>query len=417
MELRFARSESTFDYFAATESYLRRYGKPVAFYSDKLSVFRVTAKEAVGGIGYTQFGRAMRDLNIDIICANTPAAKGRVERAHQTLQDRLVKELRLREISDRDTGARAPKSPRDAHRPLLPHDLRRGLRLFVRVDDVSCGGSAMTTQRDDDETRTQVRAAYAKVADGQDGCAVGCCGGRNGGSRSVGYSEAELDELPAGADLGLACGNPHAVASLRAGNTVIDLGSGAGFDCFLAAKRVGPAGRVIGVDMTPEMVVKARANATRVGVTNVDFRLGEIEHLPCADAVADVVLSNCVVNLSPDKAAVFSEALRVLKPGGRLAIADVVATQAISPELRQQLSAAASCATHVEPVARVQKLLKDAGFDEVHVDLRPESRSFIQQCMPGAEDSMTSAIISARKPGASQACCSSTCCESEAVET
>jgi hypothetical protein len=141
MELRFARSESTFDYFAATESYLGRYGKPVAFYSDKLSVFRVNAQEAIGGMGYTQFGRAMRDLNIDVICANTPAAKGRVERAHQTLQDRLVKELRLRGISDRDAGnaylgefredynrrfARAPKSPRDAHRPLLPHDdLRR----------------------------------------------------------------------------------------------------------------------------------------------------------------------------------------------------------------------------------------------------------------------------------------------------
>lgn len=272
----------------------------------------------------------------------------------------------------------------------------------------------MTTQRNDDETRTQIRTAYAKVANGQDGCAVGCCGTRSGGSRNVGYTDAELAEIPDGADLGLACANPHAVASLQAGNTVIDLGSGAGFDCFLAAKRVGPSGSVIGVDMTPEMIVKARANAARVGATNVDFRLGEIEHLPCADAVADVVLSNCVVNLSPDKASVFAEVLRVLKPGGRLAIADVVATEAIAPELLLQLVAATSCATHVEPVEGVRKLLSEVGFEDARIELQPDSRSFIQQCMPGAEDVMISAIITARKPSGTAA---PTCCEREAVET
>jgi SAM-dependent methyltransferase len=266
----------------------------------------------------------------------------------------------------------------------------------------------MNTQ-DHDQTRAQVREAYAKVAKGADGCAVGCCGTQGGGSLALGYSADELAQVPEGADLGLGCGNPHAIASLRSGETVLDLGSGAGFDCLLAARRVGPTGRVIGVDMTPEMISKARDNVRRVAASNVEFRLGEIEHLPVPDGSIDVVLSNCVINLSPDKAAVFREAFRVLRPGGRLAISDVVATAVMPDALAQSLEALTGCVAGAASVETVRALLAEAGFVDVSVEPRPDSAATLGACMPGAEGYVASATIRAHKPGGAS-CCAPSCC-------
>jgi ubiquinone/menaquinone biosynthesis C-methylase UbiE len=226
---------------------------------------------------------------------------------------------------------------------------------------------------------------------------------------AMGYTEEDLESVPEGADLGLGCGKPQAIAALEPGDTVLDLGSGAGFDCFLAAKRVGKNGRVIGVDMTPEMVTKARDNARRVEATNVEFRLGEIEHLPVPDGSIDVILSNCVINLSPDKGRVFQEAFRVLKPGGRLAISDVVATAAMPATLAESVEALTGCVAGSAPIETMRKLLVEAGFENVKVDPRPESRAVIGQCMPGAEDYVASATIEGTKPGG-KTCCAPSCC-------
>jgi arsenite methyltransferase len=262
---------------------------------------------------------------------------------------------------------------------------------------------------DNDRVREQVRTAYAKVARGADGCAVGCCGSQGGGSLAMGYTQEDREGVPEGADLGLGCGNPQAIAALRTGETVLDLGSGAGFDCFLAAKRVGRTGRVIGVDMTPEMVTKARGNARAVGATNVEFRLGEIEHLPVPDTTVDAILSNCVINLSPDKAAVFREGFRVLKPGGRLAISDVVAVKPMPRELAESVEALTGCISGSASIEELRALLSAAGFEAIQIQPRAESRAVIAQCMPGAEDYVVSATIEALKPeGAS--CCKPSCC-------
>jgi ubiquinone/menaquinone biosynthesis C-methylase UbiE len=225
----------------------------------------------------------------------------------------------------------------------------------------------------------------------------------------MGYTQEDIASVPSGADLGLGCGNPQAIAALRPGDTVLDLGSGAGFDCFLAAKRVGRDGRVIGVDMTPEMVTKARDNARRVEAVNVDFRLGEIEHLPVPDASVDVVLSNCVINLSPDKARVFREAFRVLKPGGRIAISDVVATAEMPAALAESVEALTGCIAGSAPVETLRAFLAEAGFVDVRIEPRAESRAIIEKCMPGVEDYVASATIEGKKPGA-KTCCAPSCC-------
>ena len=220
-----------------------------------------------------------------------------------------------------------------------------------------------------DEIRTVVRKKYGEVAKSDSrGCctpASSCCGEPaipldNLGTL-IGYSQKELSGVPEGANMGLGCGNPVAVASLRPGETVVDLGSGGGFDCFLAAKAVGGTGKVIGVDMTPDMVSKARSNAEKIGAVNVDFRLGEIENLPIADNTADIIMSNCVIHLSPEKLKVYREAFRVLKPGGRLAISDVVTTAPLPAEIRNDLTLVGACVGGAATIDDTEALLPKSG--------------------------------------------------------
>lgn len=265
-----------------------------------------------------------------------------------------------------------------------------------------------TTTTHHDDIRQQVRARYGEIAR-QDqrgcGCAPSCCtpdavNTAATNPQTLGYSAEDLANAPEGSELGLGCGNPTAIASIQPGETVVDLGSGAGFDCFLAARRVGPQGHVIGVDMTPDMISKARANAERGGFTNVEFRLGEIEALPVADATADLILSNCVVNLSPDKPRVYREAFRVLKPGGRLAISDIVALQPIPSEVKANLAAYTGCVAGAASPAELEIMLGAAGFIDIQVTVKESSRAFINDWLPGEQAGayVASASITARKP-------------------
>jgi len=225
---------------------------------------------------------------------------------------------------------------------------------------------------DGNAIRKYVRERYAGIARQGTSCcgpatSCGCGGATESDSRKIGYSAAEIGAVPPGADLGLGCGNPVALASLRKGEVVLDLGSGAGFDCFLAAREVGTEGKVIGVDMTPDMVEKARENARHGGYLNVEFRLGEIENLPAADRSVDVVLSNCVINLSPDKGKVFSEAYRVLKPGGRVMISDIVLTADLPEAVAGSLAAYAGCVAGALRKEEYLRLMEVAGFRNVRV--------------------------------------------------
>ena len=262
---------------------------------------------------------------------------------------------------------------------------------------------------DDAQIKEMVRARYggiAAAAGSEESCcapAASCCGPAAdpwAKSHRMGYSESELAAAPDGANLGLGCGNPQAIAALKPGEVVVDLGSGAGFDCFLAAQQVGEAGRVIGVDMTHEMLQRARDNAAKVGADNVEFRLGELEHLPIADNTADVILSNCVINLVPDKAQVYREAFRALKPGGRLAISDVVNRAPLPARLKDDPALLCGCIAGAATVEETETWLAEAGFADIRVTPKAESRELISTWAPGSsiEDFVVSAIVEARKP-------------------
>jgi SAM-dependent methyltransferase len=262
-----------------------------------------------------------------------------------------------------------------------------------------------------DTQRRAVRQRYAAIADdGSEGCcepSSGCCTDEEQSAETaidLGYDDEDLTAVEAAGNLGLGCGNPTAIASLEPGQTVLDLGSGAGFDCFLAAREVGEAGHVIGVDMTPEMVEKARTNARQNDAMNTEFRLGEIEHLPVADDTVDVIISNCVINLSPAKQQVFDGAFRVLRSGGRLAISDVVLSATPPAAVREDLDAITSCVGDAATIETLETLLAEAGFVDVAIEPKDESRAFIREWSDEYDPSeyAVSATIEARKPEPTQ---------------
>ncbi len=262
-----------------------------------------------------------------------------------------------------------------------------------------------------DSIRRIVRDNYGKIA----GRLGGCCspGGKipdgaraNDLAERIGYSREQIQSVPHSANMGLGCGNPQTIASIRPGETVLDLGSGAGFDCFLAASAVGESGRVIGVDMTDGMIRKARRNAQQAGITNVEFRQGKIEHLPMADRTVDVILSNCVINLSPEKETVFREAYRVLKPGGRLAISDVVTLQPLPSTMLRDKQLLCACIGGATPIEELKQILESVGFTAIVITPLKQSRELIEAWVPGiqAQEGVLSATIQAVKPNSSTTC-------------
>jgi arsenite methyltransferase len=282
----------------------------------------------------------------------------------------------------------------------------------------------MTTQNDPETVRRMIREGYGQIAQhGSERRKSSCCGGMTavdaaGLARQIGYADAELSALPEGANIGLSCGNPGALAALRPGEVLLDLGSGAGFDAFVAGPKVGATGRVIGVDMTPEMLAKARKNIAtyreRTGLDNVEFRLGEIEHLPVADNSVDVVISNCVLNLSPDKPQVWREIARVLKPGGRVAVSDLALLKPLPAEVLKMVEALVGCVAGAVLVSETERMARDAGLTDVR--LNPKA-GYVDALMQGQDplylkiaaqlpagtkpgDYVTSLEITARKPAA-----------------
>lgn len=259
-----------------------------------------------------------------------------------------------------------------------------------------------------EEIRESIRKSYAEVAlKGGEGCGCGCGTGQESticcdpleASKNLGYEETDLNGIPQNANMGLGCGNPVAMASLKEGDVVLDLGSGGGLDCFIARTKVGESGYVIGVDMTPEMIWLSRRNAEEDGYNNVEFRLGEIENLPVADQKIDVIISNCVVNLSVDKDRVFEEAYRVLKPGGRLCISDIVATADLPDEIKNDLAMFAGCVSGAEYVGNIERMLEKAGFKNILLQPKDNSKEILNAWSPGKklEEYLASFIIEAQK--------------------
>lgn len=266
-----------------------------------------------------------------------------------------------------------------------------------------------------DEIRQTVRKAYKEIAifpAAGTGKIVSCCGPSENSagiscgcnesgldpaqmSSAMGYTEADISSVPEGSNMGLGCGNPVAIASIKQGETVVDLGSGGGFDCFLAAKKAGRTGQVIGVDMTPEMVSKARNNTIKLGLENVDFRLGEIEHLPVGDNLADIIISNCVVNLSPDKLAVYREAYRILKPGGKIAISDILTTTPLPEEIKKNLELIAACMGGAQTFAETEQVLKKAGFTDITIKAKKIKRDILREWSPTTSENVTDYVVPA----------------------
>lgn len=262
-----------------------------------------------------------------------------------------------------------------------------------------------------EDIRRAVREKFGKVAKAGklvSGCTTPsshtCCGtnklpSATDASIAVGYSTVDLSVVPDGANMGLGCGNPQAIASLKTGEKVLDLGSGGGFDCFLAARAVGATGSVIGVDMTPEMISKARLNAITAGVGNVEFRLSEIEALPVADNAIDIIISNCVINLSPEKQRVYSEAFRVLKPGGRLAISDIVAVVELPLAVKNDMALHCGCVAGASTIQEIEEMLSLTGFEEIRISPNENSKAVIRDLYPerGMENYIVSSTTSTMK--------------------
>ena len=274
--------------------------------------------------------------------------------------------------------------------------------------------------KDKEKVRQAVRENYGNIAKSVSmvsgiGAAPSCCGTSESATQAntqasccgdtevtqdqlnalMGYTRQDLASVPEGANMGLGCGNPVALASLEPGETVVDLGAGGGFDCFLAAKQVGESGKVIGVDMTPDMLTTARMNAEKMGAKNVEFRLGEIEHLPVADNSVDIIMSNCVINLSPDKLSVYRDAFRVLKPGGRLAIADIVATAPLPEKVQKDMALVSACIGGAATIDDTKEMLREAGFVKIKVEPKDKSRELIRAWDPNKSDSAADYVVSA----------------------